>query len=433
MTSVTKRVAAGMGANAFAQALTIGIQLASLPIFLRYWDISRYGLWLMISAVPSYFAMADLGMVTAAANKMTMALGRGDIAEANTVFQSALLFMLITCGTLGVIIVPVVLALPLPSLRSFDQRAALCVLILSVLFGFFGGLSEAIFRATGRYGLGTTLANLIRLAEWCGSIIGLVIFGSLSSVAIGGLSARLAGLAVLIALSADGKSGIKWNHTCAKWTEVRAMTKPALSFMLFPMSNALGLQGMTLLAGYELGPIMLVTFNTYRTLARIAVQVAGVFSLSLQPEFSRSYGMAGAEGVVVMYRRGALLGIILAVSLSVFLYFSAPLLLRLWTHGKIGFQAPLMLLMLVYAAVAGAWYVPRMLLMSTNEHTRLAFWSLTISAISLVVAAALCRPWKLEGLVTAMILSEVAIAIICARLAENVVLVPRFGMTKDPA
>jgi O-antigen/teichoic acid export membrane protein len=433
MTSVTKRVAAGMGANAFAQALTIGIQLASLPIFLRYWDISRYGLWLMISAVPSYFAMADLGMVTAAANKMTMALGRGDIAEANTVFQSALLFMLITCGTLGVIIVPVVLALPLPSLRSFDQRAALCVLILSVLFGFFGGLSEAIFRATGRYGLGTTLANLIRLAEWCGSIIGLVIFGSLSSVAIGGLSARLAGLAVLIALSADGKSGIKWNHTCAKWTEVRAMTKPALSFMLFPMSNALGLQGMTLLAGYELGPIMLVTFNTYRTLARIAVQVAGVFSLSLQPEFSRSYGMAGAEGVVVMYRRGALLGIILAVSLSVFLYFSAPLLLRLWTHGKIGFQAPLMLLMLVYAAVAGAWYVPRMLLMSTNKHSQLAFWCLTISAISLVVAAALCRPWKLEGLVTAMILSEVAIAIICARLAENVVLVPRFGMTKDPA
>jgi len=433
MTSVAKRVAAGMGANAFAQALSIGIQLASLPIFLRYWDISRYGLWLMICAVPSYFAMADIGMVTAAANKMTMALGRGDIAEANSVFQSALLFMLITCGTLGLITVPVVLALPLPSLGSFDQRAALCALILSVLFGFFGGLSEAIFRATGRYGLGTTLANLIRLAEWCGSIIGLVIFGSLSSVAIGALSARLAGLAVLIALSADGKSGIKWNHNCAKWTEVRAMTRPALSFMLFPMSNALSFQGMTLLAGYELGPIMLVTFNTYRTLARIAVQVAGVFSLSLQPEFSRSYGMAGAEGVVVMYRRAALLGIFLAVSLSVVLYFSAPLLLRLWTHGKIGYQAPLMLLMLAYAAVSGAWYVPRMLLMSTNEHTRLAFWSLTISAISLVVAAALCRPWKLEGLVTAMMLSEVALAIICARLAENLVFVPRFGMTKDPA
>jgi hypothetical protein len=58
---------------------------------------------------------------------------------------------------------------------------------------------------------------------------------------------------------------------------------------------------------------------------------------------------------------------------------------------------------------------------------------LTISAISLVVAAALCRPWKLEGLVTAMMLSEVALAIICARLAENLVFVPKFRMTKDPA
>jgi O-antigen/teichoic acid export membrane protein len=432
MSGVVKRVAAGMGANAFAQALTIGIQLASLPIFLRYWDIARYGLWLMISAVPSYFSMADIGMITAAGNKMTMAHGRGDSAEANRVFQSALLFMLISCGALALITVPAVLTLPLQSLHGLDQRLALCALVLSVLLALFGGLAEAIFRATGRYGLGTALANLIRLAEWCGYIVGLVVLGSLSAVAIGGLCARLAGLAVLIRLSADGKSDIKWHFACAQWKEVRAMTKPAVFFMLFPLSNALSFQGMTLLAGYELGPILLVTFNTYRTLARIAVQVTGVFSLSLQPEFSLFFGKAGPEGVVTMYRRAALLGIILTVSLSTCLYFTGPLLLKLWTHGKIGFDPPPMLLMLAYAAVAGAWYVPRMLLISTNEHSQVAFWSLTIAAASLVVAAALCRRWGLDGLVTAMLLSEIAIAGISVRLAEKVLFVPKLRMTDDP-
>jgi len=430
---VVKRVAAGMGANAFAQMLTIGIQLASLPIFLRYWDISRYGLWLMICAVPSYFAMADIGMVTAAGNKMTMAIGRGDSNEANSIFQSALVFMLITCGTLALIAIPTVLTLPLGILRSFDQRAALCALILGVLFSFFGGLSEAIFRATGRYGLGTMLANLVRLAEWFGSIAGLILFGSLSSVALGGLSARLVGLAVLIGLSADGKSGIKWHYSCARREEVRAMTKPALSLMLFPLSNALSLQGMTLLAGYELGPVILVIFNTYRTLARTAVQVTGVFSLSLQPEFSRFFGKAGAEGVVLMYRRAAVLGIILAVGFGILLYFSGPLLLRLWTHGKIEFQRPLMLLMLTYAAVSGAWYVPRVLLVATNEHSQLALWSLAVAAASLVVAGVLCPQWNLEGIVFAMMLSEIALAFICARLVQKIVFVPKLRMASDPA
>src|ERR1017187_10177631 len=386
MSGVVKRVAAGMGANAFAQALTIGIQLASLPIFLRYWDIARYGLWLMISAVPSYFSMADIGMITAAGNKMTMAHGRGDSAEANRVFQSALLFMLISCGALALITVPAVLTLPLQSLHGLDQRLALCALVLSVL---------------------------------------ITLFGSLSAVAIGGLCARLAGLAVLIRLSADGKSDIKSHFACAQWKEVRAMTKPAVFFMLFPLSNALSFQGMTLLAGYELGPILLVPFNTYRTLARIAVPVTGVLSLSLQPEFSLFFGKAGPEGVVTMYRRAALLGIILTASLSTCLYFTGPLLLKLWTHGKIGFDPPPMLLMLAYAAVAGAWYVPRMLLISTNEHSQVAFWSLTIAAASLVVAAALCRRWGLDGLVTAMLLSEIAIAGISVRLAEQVLFVPQ--------
>ncbi len=165
---------AGSGANAFGQAITIGIQLFSLPLFLHYWDAATYGAWLILSAIPSYLSMADVGMVTAAGNKMTIAIGQRDREQANRVFQSALLFMLIVCGLIAVLVLPTALWMPLPGITATpDYRVALAFLSGGVLIALFSGLTEAIFKATGRYPLGTLLSNLVRLAEWGGAMLGL--------------------------------------------------------------------------------------------------------------------------------------------------------------------------------------------------------------------------------------------------------------------
>ena len=58
--------------------------------------------------------------------------------------------------------------------------------MLSVLAALFTGLSEAAFKATGRYALGTSMGHLIRLGEWLGGLIGLLTVGSFPAVAMGG-------------------------------------------------------------------------------------------------------------------------------------------------------------------------------------------------------------------------------------------------------
>jgi hypothetical protein len=66
-----RRIISGFGSNLFGQLVTILIQILSLPIFLYYWDMSTYGSWLVLSALPSFLSMADVGMVQAAGNKVT--------------------------------------------------------------------------------------------------------------------------------------------------------------------------------------------------------------------------------------------------------------------------------------------------------------------------------------------------------------------------
>jgi alpha-maltose-1-phosphate synthase len=391
------RVLAGMGANSFGMALSIGIQLASLPLFLYYWDTATYGNWLILSAIPAYLSMADVGMVTAAGNKVVMAMGKGDETEANRVFQSAQLFMAVVCSGVAMLAIPTALFVPLPGVSGLDMRMALGLLSGSVLLSLFGGLYEVVFKATQRYAAGTMLGNLTRLIEWLGMMLGLVLSGTFTAVALGGLVFRLGGIALGMSLARRGNHPLHWGFAAADRKEIRSMVKPALSFMAFPLSNALSFQGITLLVGALLGPASVAIFTTYRTLSRFAVQATAVLSHALWPEFSTLFGRGDMPALQHMFRKTFLLGAAQAILLSAVLYPLAPWLLQLWTHNAIARIPSLMFCMLLYAAIGGSWHVPRVLLMATNQHARLASWSIVGGVLTVALAWMLGQVHELTG------------------------------------
>lgn len=412
-----RRIISGFGANAFGQMVSIVIQLLSLPLFLLYWDTSTYGAWLILSAVPAYLSMADAGMVSAAGNKMTMAMGRSDTAEANRVFQSAFLFMAVVCSALAVLVTPLALLSPLPWSVSLDERVALAALFYQVLLALFGGLSEAVFRATGRYATGAMLSESVRLAEWGGSALGLILFHSFAGVALCGLLVRLAGTGFSVLFAKRGGHGILWGTHFAQKKEIEIMIRPAVSFLAFPLANAFSFQGVTLVVGALFGTATVTLFTSYRTIARIAVQLTGMFSHALWPEFGRLFGHGGAPAVEKLFQHSAVLGALQAFGLSVVLYFVSPWLLHLWTHGRIEFVPNLMIWMLTYAAISGLWHVPRTVLLSTNQHIGLAGWSLAAGGLSVALAFVFGRSWQIEGVAAAMLISECFIAGVCTYLA----------------
>lgn len=412
-----QRVIAAMGAHSMGMAIAVGIQLASLPLFLATWDAATYGTWLLLSALPAYLAMADVGMVTAAGNRMTMAQGAGDSALANRVFQSAQVFMLVICAALAVLTLPAIWWSPWPTDATLDQRLALMALTASVLVAFAGGLSEQLFKATHRYALGTLLGNLTRLAEWAGWMLGLLLVGSFSAVALTGLAFRTAGTLITMVLARTGEPGLQWGLRQARATTVREMVPPAAAFMAFPLANALSFQGVTLLVGALLGPVAVAVFSTYRTLARTAVQVTAMFSHSLWPEFSRLFGQGSMAELRQLAGRSGWLSAVQVVLLCGALYALAPWLLSAWTHGKIVFDPSVVGLLVAYAAVSGLWHVPRVLLMSTNQHGALALWAVVGGAVCVTLTALLAPRMGLNGVGYAMLLSELLVAVACVMLA----------------
>jgi hypothetical protein len=51
------RVVRNLGAGAASYAVTIIVQLASVPIFVTFWGTERYAEWLLLMGIPIYFAI----------------------------------------------------------------------------------------------------------------------------------------------------------------------------------------------------------------------------------------------------------------------------------------------------------------------------------------------------------------------------------------
>ena len=57
--STLRRLASGNLATMSAMLVNIVVQLALLPVYLKFWDTERYGLWLVLNATTTLLALVD--------------------------------------------------------------------------------------------------------------------------------------------------------------------------------------------------------------------------------------------------------------------------------------------------------------------------------------------------------------------------------------
>lgn len=419
LSSIAGRIASGAGAYGYAQAVSIGTQLVSLPLFLYYWDMATYGYWLALTALPFYLSLADAGISTASSNQMIGLITQGQKARAAEVFQSAVAFLAAVSLLILLVIGATLLLLPSTTLAAPQWKTVLMLLSISVVLGLFCSLAEVIYKATGGYAAGTYLVTTGRLVEWAGGMTGLVLTRSFIGVASAALLARLGYTLLCILLSQRRTDFLRWGVRKASLADVRQAAAPGALFLSLSLTNALSLQGFTLLVAATLGPAATAVFNTYRTISRIVVQVTNALSNPLWPELTALKGQRDDGAFWKLYRRANRLGLLIAAVGALLVFGVSPWLLDIWTHGQIPFTATSMLLFLGYAAVCSATQVPRVVLMSINRHAGLAGQSLLAAVFSLVVAWLVWRSTGMTGVVAAMLLGEALVWLTATRAVRR--------------
>lgn len=416
------RVASGVGANAYAQGVTLVVQLVSTPTLLAEFGAATFGLWLVISAFPAYIALADLGFSSAAANAITLAAARREFDEARATFQSTLALNLLTATAILTLVLGVVAFIPeslipsVPPTTRGEVREICAMQAVQVAATLCCGAILSGFISTARYALGVFVSSTSRLVETAALVLGTLAFHSLVASAALMLAARLCALGVTAVIAIRGAPWCRVGFRYARMDRVARLAGPALAVTALPIAFAVNLQGLILVIGATLSLESVAAFAAIRTLTRAILQAAVLVNTAIMPEVTRAFG----AGDRLRIRRLTRINIasVLALDAAAFVVIAlfGSTIIAVWTRGRVAPNPTLTLGLAAVACVHCVWLAQSNLVLAVNRHAQYTYWFFAVSVCAVAGAVPATRALGLNGVLLSMIAGEVVMIAVVARV-----------------
>jgi len=406
-----------IGANSFGQILGILYQILSLPLYIHAWGVPLYGQWLILSTIPGYLAMSDIGLVSAAANDMTILTSKNQHRQALKIFQS--IWAVILVISILVLMVVIVLIIWAPSLFSQSnlidtQGLSIIVFCLSMysLLALQEGLLNAGFRAGGLFALSLWLGNIQRFVEVTSILTALACKWDPVAISILMLSVKAISLVGYKIYLSKKVPWISFGLSLISWPAIRKIIHPALGFMAFPVANAIKNQGIITMIGAMLGASEVVMFSSLRTICNSGLQLLKIVQHSFWPEVTSAFARQNIQLVqkmnVIICGLAFWLGLVILLGLLIF----GNTVLTYWTLGEIQVSTWFLLVMCLGNFAAGIWSGGSTILMAINRHSRLGVYYLLSTVLMLLVVILLGRKISLLGYAALSSAIEIFLAII---------------------
>jgi O-antigen/teichoic acid export membrane protein len=348
--------------NGLSTALTMGFQLISVPVCLKYWGKERYGSWLALWSAFMLLRALDGGYATYIGNKLNYLYHRSTSAL-HTHLASAVAGIAVT-GSLqlalatGALIFSSwasVLGLPTGHSGSAASQLGLLVLIASwVLTGSYIGILHRLLIPAG----------MMYQAGWWNMAFQVINFGAIMTAAV--LRLRMLETSALFALSQVLIYVSSAIYVRRKLPEFVPWLQGArLGTGLTDLRNSLVLaasnviqqsatNGVVLIVSALAGVAAVPLFTTVRTLTNLWTSVTTVLTTPLLPDVVRIRAKGEIHKLVVINQAfWVLIGSVVNFG-TLLCYPVLPFLYGRWTRNLVPLDRPLLCLMLASVIVANS-------------------------------------------------------------------------------
>lgn len=291
---VGRRVAVGMGANALGKVWVALIQLVSIPVLAGAWGADRFGLWLMITTLPTYLALASTGFNTVAGVDIARSYVHQKLQDCQITYQSV--WALITSITGSIVLIGILTRLAMAladntgwELGDWEEGDTAAVMLVYSFLVIQSSMVLAAYRGVSRYAEGTILYDLIGLAEGLAVIAVVGAGGGLLSAASMMIVLRTLGLVGLHLHIAGREPWARIGVRFARASEIRRLLHPSLGALTVAGANALSIQGVAVTLGIAAGPAATAAFVSARTIARLPLQLSDLLGRASMPEMARAW------------------------------------------------------------------------------------------------------------------------------------------------
>lgn len=413
--SVLKRIVSGIGANSFGQVVNLLIQLVSVPVLIASWGFGAYSEWVVLSAIPTYLALSDLGVTTAASSKVVIWHERGRLRVARAVYSTSFAFLLL--AGLSVLLLAVgslaffdlFSLLNLKSIRSGDG-----VLILSALTGYsllclLTNMISIRYRAFKVLPLSSFIMNVIRMLEWSAALLCAYLTQSLVATSLMLLAVRLVGLVSKNLIANRLGITLRFNPSMIGKRAFVTLIKPSIASLAFPIGLALNVQGLIILLSVLLSPAHAAIFGLYRTISRVLVQFSTVVNQSLWPEISYAFSIGDNQLVRKMIRYALKFSLPIACVMGALVVMYGGTIFDVWSGRKDDYSSSIMLVLIIGALTHVAWQVYWVALMATASYASFAVVFMLVSIASSLAVFCLAQDYGLLGVCYVLVATEVVL------------------------
>ena len=365
----------------------------------------------MLTTIPAYFALSDLGFASAATSDMTIQLARGYRRQVRTTFQS--IWILVNVVSLIVLFAT---GATLLTLAHFDELPSwlgsrVSTIIFLVVYSAVAMNTRILLaglRATQNYAQGTLLHECLAILETLAVLLVASLgYEFLECVEVM-LLLRLTNLFLLWQFLRHRVAWLTLGTSDASWQEIKRLWIPALAAMSIPTAIAANLQGTVLIAGIFISAGAAATLVSVRTASRIAVQFIGAINRATMPELSAAGARENRETLTKIVAINLATVALVLVPTALLLALFGSELVRIWTHGHIYPDRSFVCLIAFAMTAHGLWYYTSNLLLASSAHTLIARRLLVISVSTMFATIPLSLLLGLTGVGLTLAIAEVA-------------------------
>lgn len=428
---IIRRLTAGVGANILDKMVVSAVQLLMVSILSIKWGLQLYGLWVLLSTIPTFLAMGDFGFATAAGVKMTMARARGETKEVTVIFHSA--WAAIVLSSILLIIIGVLITMLAPvsafgTVSGFSEQHLRYTFLLLFLYGVAvvqGSIFFAAFRCDGQFAIGALWNAIIILIESSILLITVWFFGGGPDIAAGALlTGRLLGLSGQNIILRRRIPWLTIGFGRASRVEMLRLLKPAVAVMGVPLAQALALQGSAIMLGLAAGHAAVPAFTAARTLSRIGLQACWLFNSALIPEASAAIGRNDRRSLAMMVFATLALSAVLVLPFAILFAMFGQEAVALWTHDVIQAPATFIAVLSISVVAGGFWFPLSNLLLAANKHGSYTTTYAVLALCSLPITYILCMRFGAIGAAGAMAALDMVMLGVIAFLTAHILVGP---------
>lgn len=407
-------------ASGLAKAISVGTNLISVPLTLRYLGTERYGLWMTMSSLILFLGFSDLGISNGLLNGIAKSHGVQDRRLAQQYVSSAFFFLTAIAGSLGLVLAIAYRWIPwnaifhVRSAQAISEAGpAAAMFVCCFLMGFPAGIAMRI-QSGYQQGFTTHLWSI------AGNSTGLlaILFAIKLRLSLTFLVLAMTG-GPLLAAGANGVVLFGHDRPWLRpvWSQVKRgisadLLHSGLLFFVLQLASALAFSADNLVLAQIMGPEAVTQYSVPAKLCGLLTFASSIIVGPLWPAYGEALAKRDNAWIRQTLRRSFWTLFSLSVVFGALFIGLGPRILRLWVGPQV---QPSLLLMsgLGVWSVLAAISLPFAILLNAATVIRFQVITASLAALGNIACSIyLTKRMGIPGVVFGSVLSQALLVLI---------------------